>query len=335
VAVALKLLRRFDGDAIYRFKREFRALADVVHPNLVQLYELVSTGEQWFFTMELVEGVDFLRFVRGEGRAESSLGSDEPTAPTAMTRAARARVPSPLGAANVERLRHALPGLAEGVRALHRAGHLHRDLKPSNVRVRPDGRVTVLDFGVITELAGRAIGADDIVGTPAYMAPEQSLAGTEPSEAQDWYSVGVVLFEALTGCRPFSGPAEAVLAAKRSEDALRPSSLCAGIPGDLDELCRDLLARDPAAHPGETHRGRRWRPGGLPGRLRGRGRWRRRDSATWRRSSGGSTASSRPSRARSAGVRGRSGSGRRRPGRAPTSSSSATTGSAARRRWCT
>src|SRR5262245_39442637 len=143
VAVALKTLRHLAATALVRFKREFRALADVSHPNLVALYELLSHEEQWFFTMELVDGVNFLGYVRGEffpaGSHSTSTGSTatkrtvaprERAAPAAVA-APAADIPS-VGALDEARLRHALPQLVAGVSALHEAGKLHRDIKPSN-----------------------------------------------------------------------------------------------------------------------------------------------------------------------------------------------------------
>ncbi|HEX2671502.1 MAG TPA: protein kinase, partial [Polyangiaceae bacterium] len=106
--VALKTMIHVEPSALLRFKDEFRALADISHPNVVQLYEMVAEGEHWFFTMELLDGVDFMRWVR-PGR-----GCD------------------------VERLRVALQQLAQGVLAIHSAGKLHRDIKPSNVQITSD-----------------------------------------------------------------------------------------------------------------------------------------------------------------------------------------------------
>jgi len=270
--VALKTLRRFDAIALYRFKREFRALADVAHPNLVSLYELVSEGEQWFFTMELLHGVNFLDHVRGYERtgeahdaaaitgssgsrlyaATPGLALETATIPGATATLATREIssqepiteetdqpPPPLDAA---RLRAALRQLASGLHALHNSGHLHCDIKPSNVIVTNDGRVVLLDFGVATELAGREEedGFAGVVGTPAYMAPEQATA-TQRSPASDWYGVGVMMYEALAGRRPFTGTAEEVLAKKRKAAVSPPSVHRAEVPTDLEALCLELL----------------------------------------------------------------------------------------------
>ena len=265
--VALKTLIKGEPAAIYRFKREFRALAEVTHPNLVSLYELVAEGDSWFFTMELVEGVSFLKYVRGDedtGAGPATLRSQTPTAwasPAAPTEgrdtAAQSEadevLPSsretPLPRLHLDRLRAALRQLACGVQALHQLGRLHRDLKPSNVLVTPQGRVVILDFGLITERWPEAEDASLLVaGTPAYMSPEQG-AGQELTEATDWYSVGVMLHEALTGRQPFTGSFGKMLNDKLHSEPPAPSALVPDLPADLDALCHDLLSRDPLRRP--------------------------------------------------------------------------------------
>ena len=135
--------------------------------------------------------------------------------------------------------------------AIHAVGMLHRDVKPSNVVVTKDGRVVLLDFGLVTEIGrdGIANTAEErVVGTPAYMSPEQGL-GTAVTAASDWYAVGVILYEALTGELPIAGAGQEVLMRKNLVDPTPPQDLVRGIPPQLCDLCTDLLRRDPSTRP--------------------------------------------------------------------------------------
>lgn len=308
--VALKTLRRLDPAALYRFKREFRALAGAVHPNLVKLYELVAEGERAFFSMELVRGVDFLRYVghptwpgadtatghsrpdstdaefpraltRSRTRSEHFAGPREETrafpesqsvdlsdvrgaddvagppmapaadstVPRALPLPARVRADDVASCLDVPRLRHALRQLADAVTALHGMGYLHRDLKPSNVLVTDEGRLVLLDLGLVTWInPAEASFERYVAGTAAYMSPEQALA-RPLAEPTDWYSLGVMLYEALTGTRPFRGTFEQVLRAKHTQVPVPPSELVASVPPDLEALCLDLLQQEPADRP--------------------------------------------------------------------------------------
>ncbi len=140
------------------------------------------------------------------------------------------------------RLRAALRQLALGVLAIHRAKKLHRDLKPSNVLCTASGRVVILDFGLVATPGPRR--ERRVVGTPAYMSPEQAQ-GLPLGPASDWYAVGVMLYEALTGELPIEGDVRAIMAGKQSFDAPDPRTRAQGVPDDLAELCLGLLARDP------------------------------------------------------------------------------------------
>ncbi len=244
---------RAEGGPLYHFKREFRAFADISHPNLVTLYELTSDGKHCFFTMEPVKGMDFVDYARKgtyRKRSESlKLTLDDGPARPQRAGVATGDSTSLVAAFDPHRLRAALRQLAEGVSALHAAGKLHRDLKPSNVLVTAEGRVVILDFGLITEVASPALGEIPvIVGTPAYMSPEQG-AGSPVGEASDWYSVGVMLYEALTARLPFTGEVRQILSNKQRFEASSPSKVAPEIPEDLDALCRELLRRDPQARP--------------------------------------------------------------------------------------
>ncbi|HLK36444.1 MAG TPA: protein kinase [Polyangiaceae bacterium] len=284
--VALKTMTRVDPGALLRFKREFRALADISHPNVVQLYELFSEGDDWFFTMELVEGCDLLTWIQTslsvpppppsmpgdvptEGGDRGGRSADPPTLPAptelydalledrpdALSRLSRAilgaRARVRFSIRNPARLREAFRQLAAGVRAIHAAGRLHRDIKPSNVMVTRAGRVVLLDFGVAGEYRPGTKGErldEPLVGTPAYMAPEQA-AFQPATPASDWYSVGVILYEALTRRMPFEGSTSDILLAKQQPLMAPPSALVEGVPQDLERLCVDLLGIDPRTRP--------------------------------------------------------------------------------------
>lgn len=272
--VALKTLLHADAKTIYRFKREFRSLAEMVHPNLVSLYELFSDGDQWYFTMELLE--DRTDLVAWAGRR--ALDADQATAtmttspslPAGNPDSAAAARMQPLAAfdgVSAERVRQSFWQLAQGVQTLHQAGKLHRDLKPGNVMVRGQGSVVVLDFGLVIERgpkhfqtsteeipdssgghSGSYNAESSIAGTIPYMSPEQA-SGAALTEASDWYAVGVMLFETLTGRWPFHGRPVDILRAKQSSDPPAPSDFVRGIPEDLNQLCVQLLQRDPATRP--------------------------------------------------------------------------------------
>ncbi|TNE91171.1 MAG: hypothetical protein EP330_05870 [Deltaproteobacteria bacterium] len=255
--VALKLLRSYNNDAIYRLKQEFRALSEISHPNLVNLYELVGAEDSWFIVMELVQGEDFLAWVRGtpsETYASewiTAVTDEIPIADTLTRALDEPSLPPPSLPDDLERLKDGIAQVVRGVSALHDHGKLHRDVKPTNVIVRPDGRAVLVDFGLIWD-ADREVSElsriDTVVGTAAFMPPEQAR-GEQPSPASDLYAIGVMLFQGLTGRLPFEGNMMRILVAKQEETPPRPSALVPNVPADLDELTARLMARDPEKRP--------------------------------------------------------------------------------------
>jgi serine/threonine protein kinase len=170
--VALKVLHRARAGTVARFKREFRSLQHLEHPNLVRLGELITDGHEWCFTMELVEGVSLLEHVRGERPFAEHTTRGSP----GVRRSPRSLHPSPADRFHEGRLRDSLRQLALALATLHAAGIVHRDVKPSNILVTGEGRLIVLDLGLALDLRQEATPSTTgtIVGTVAYMAPERA-----------------------------------------------------------------------------------------------------------------------------------------------------------------
>ena len=263
VQVALKTLRGATPDSVLRFKTEFRSLRDVRHPNLAALGELFESNGQWFFTMELIRGAPLLAWVRSEAADKPSTDSlrspisDE--LPTIVTPMSEQTAATSLGESEKEarppradeaKLRQALAGLASGLAALHAAGKIHRDVKPSNVIVEDSGRAVLLDFGVVAERADTGLDEQQIIGTVSYMAPEQAR-GEVVGPPTDWYALGVVLFQALTGRLPLAADSRALLELKQHTPSPDVSRFV-DVPDDLAKLCMKLLERDASVRPSEA-----------------------------------------------------------------------------------
>ncbi len=264
--VALKVLKKLHPDALLRFKNEFRALQDVHHPNLVSLGELFEDMGQWFFTMEFIDGKDLLSYVNRRAARASQTSEDRtigdtivdppgssPSAGEPLAADLAARVPPApvaIGAVDERKLRSCLPQLVRGVRALHAAGKVHRDIKASNILVTSDERLVLLDFGLIMEADRAREEAETrmVVGTEKYMAPEQAAAMQIGPQA-DCYSIGVVLYRALTGQFPFGEATGDALIARQRHKPPPPIQFGEDVPSDLNELCVDLLRVSPELRP--------------------------------------------------------------------------------------
>lgn len=253
--VALKVLRQRSPESLYRFKREFRTLTDLIHPNLITLYQLVSDDTQCFFTMEYVEGVDFLEYILGyinEDFINTEVDLSAETQKELITEKSTLIFPRKQiyhkRALDFSILRDLLIQLCEGLSFIHKAGKLHRDIKPSNILVTSEGRLVILDFGLLADTTNDAEQSLNFAGTPSYMSPEQA-SGIPVTESSDWYSVGVMLYETLTGQLPFDGSIPEIIQNKKISDAVPPSDFVTDIPDDLNTLCKELLQRNPEMRP--------------------------------------------------------------------------------------
>ncbi len=226
--VALKVLPEAfvaDPERMARFQREAKAMAALNHPHIVTIYSVEEAGGVPFFTMELVEGKPLDRFIPDGGMPISKI-----------TEIARA--------------------LAEALAAAHEKGIVHRDLKPANVMVSDRSRVKVLDFGLAKETrvidqveATQSIPgltqAGTVMGTPAYMSPEQ-VAGRLVDHRTDIFSLGILLYEMATGRRPFQGHSSAEVTSSILRDTPPlVTDVRADLSPDLARLIRRCLEKDP------------------------------------------------------------------------------------------
>ena len=220
--VAVKILREDysnDPDFRERFRQEARAAANLSHPNLVTVHDFGLDRGRLFIVLEHVPGTDLKTTLQRRGR----LGVEE--AVDLMTQA------------------------CAGVGYAHRAGLVHCDLKPHNLLITPDRRLKVTDFGIARALASiKPEEHSEIVwGSPLYFAPEQA-AGGPPSPASDVYSLGVVLFEMLTGQPPFNAPTAAELSRlHRSVPPPAPRQLNPAISAGLEHIILKVLSKEPTA----------------------------------------------------------------------------------------
>src|SRR4029077_16806808 len=217
--VAIKILNdrhAADDSFIERFRREAKNAAGLSHPNIVSIYDRGEAEGTYYIAMEYLDGRSLKELIVGRG-------------------------PAPIKVA-IDYARNILAALA----AAHKQGIVHRDIKPHNVLIGAEGRLKVTDFGIARSGASQMTEVGSIIGTAQYLSPEQAR-GAPVDQTSDLYSVGVVLYEMLTGQVPFTGDTPLEIAMKHlSEVPKPPSELRPEVPHDLDSVVLRALAKDPA-----------------------------------------------------------------------------------------
>jgi beta-lactam-binding protein with PASTA domain/predicted Ser/Thr protein kinase len=217
--VAIKILNdrhAADDSFIERFRREAKNAAGLSHPNIVSIYDRGEAEGTYYIAMEFLDGRSLKELIVGRG-------------------------PAPIKV-SIDYARQILAALV----AAHRQGIVHRDIKPHNVLVGPEGRLKVTDFGIARSGASQMTEVGSIIGTAQYLSPEQAR-GAPVDQTSDLYSVGVVLYEMLTGQVPFTGDTPLEIAMKHlSEVPKPPSELRPEVPHDLDSVVLRALAKDPS-----------------------------------------------------------------------------------------
>jgi eukaryotic-like serine/threonine-protein kinase len=217
--VAIKILNdRHAGDDqfVERFRREAKNAASLSHPNIVSIYDRGEAEGTYYIAMEYLDGRSLKELIVARGPAPIHLAVD-----------------------------YARQILA-AIRFAHRHGIVHRDIKPHNVLVDGEGRLKVTDFGIARAGVSQMTEAGSIIGTAQYLSPEQAK-GASVDQTSDLYSVGVVLYELLTGVVPFSGDTPVEIAMKHLSTVPEPpSAKRADVPRDLDMVVMRALAKDPS-----------------------------------------------------------------------------------------
>ena len=216
--VVLKLLKpeiSADTKTVERFQNELKFARKIVHKNVGRMYDLGKEKGSYYITMEYVEGQDLKKLIRQ---------SRQLTVGTSISIAKQ---------------------ICEGLKEAHRIGVVHIDLKPSNIMVDEEGNVRIMDFGIARSLKEKGItGAGVMIGTPEYMSPEQ-VEGKETDQRSDIYSLGVILYEMVTGCVPFEGDTALSVAIKhKTEEPKDPKELNTQISEDLSRMILKCLEKD-------------------------------------------------------------------------------------------
>ena len=223
--VAVKVLHpglTGDPEFLHRFQKEAHSAANLAHPNIVTVHDIGQDDRRYYIVMEYVEGWSLKDLIRAH-----------------LSRFSR-----PL---SVERTIDLIIQICAGVGYAHRAGLVHCDVKAQNMLVTRDSRVKVTDFGIARALSEISLHDDSIVwGTPQYFSPEQA-AGKRPTPASDVYSIGVIMFEMLTGRLPFEAESHTALAVKHMQDEPPPvTQYNPAVPPQLEQIIAKVLSKEPA-----------------------------------------------------------------------------------------
>ncbi|MGM0652458.1 MAG: protein kinase domain-containing protein, partial [Bacillota bacterium] len=218
--VAIKILKdQMTGDAAFirRFEREAQSAAALSHPHIVNIYDVGEQSGTYFMVMEYVDGSNLKQYIREKGR----LPVHE--------------------AIRISRQ------IAEALEEAHKAGVVHRDIKPQNILFSRDGKVKVADFGIAIAGDGATVTVgDEIIGTVQYIAPEQAR-GEVAGKQSDLYSLGIVLYEMVTGKVPFTGESPVAVAMKHiQEQIVPPGRLVSDLPEQLEEIIMKAVEKDAA-----------------------------------------------------------------------------------------
>ena len=218
--VALKTIRadQLAGEnaetVIARFRREAQAAGRLSHPNIVSIYDIGEDEGVWYIAMEYIQGRELKDYFEANER---------------------------FAPADIVRI---MTQILDALGYSHRLGVIHRDIKPANVILLADGGVKVADFGIAHIESSNMTQAGSVLGTPSYMSPEQ-IMGLPVDGRSDLFSAGVVLYQFLTGERPFSGSTTATMHKVLEEDPLPPSRFNVQVPGAMDAVVRKALAKRP------------------------------------------------------------------------------------------
>jgi serine/threonine protein kinase len=246
VALKVPLFSSKDGKRAKRFLNEAKAAARLRHPNIVAVYEGGEADGKLYLAAEYIKGQTLAEVIKSARPVSGQNPGDAPRDFEAAEHHGCGRVPHLLP---IEQSARWVRELAGALAYAHAQGVVHRDIKPHNVMIDGEGRPQIMDFGLAKRVDqdSKMTSEGALLGTPAYMPPEQARGDIENvGPHSDQYSLGAVLYELLTGQRPFDGPPAIVIAKAASEEPPAPRTINSAIPQDLEAICLKAMEKDPA-----------------------------------------------------------------------------------------